>query len=203
MQALAVMMKQREIELKLSIDEDIYKALCKALESVGETQKQTNIFFDSKENVLQKNKWALRLRHENQKSSLTAKGPSIPKNGVFDREEVEIELAKTECEHLENGFDLQESNFEPCQFLANSYGNLKLVEFLRFNNSRSKLKWNGFVLEIDHSQVKNVDKYELEIETEASRIELLQSSLISYFKENNWEFIPSEKSKLEWALENC
>jgi len=195
-------MKQREIELKLSINQNIYQQLCDKLEPVGEVQNQLNIFFDSEESILQKNKWALRLRHENSISSLTAKGPSSSNNGIFDREEIEIHMAKSELVHLENGFELQKESFEPCQFLTNLYGHLKLKEFLRFNNSRTKLKWKEFTLEIDHSQVKNTEKYELEIETEASKMDLLQSDLADFFKENHWEFSPSQISKLEWALEN-
>jgi len=192
--------KTTETELKLLLTQDSYKALKNQLEKKGVDLKQINIFFDNPEQVLRKNKWALRLRFQNEKAILTAKGPCRPDNGVFQRKEIESEIPFQTGQKLKNGFSIDGINASPAQYILQKFGKLILSPYLTFKNTRSLVDFDGFCLELDHSEANGNSLYELECETETPKLVQIKEKLHHFFDEFGWDFQFSSKSKLEWAL---
>lgn len=200
MTPMTMMMKMnREIELKLLIDKNIYTNLNQSLQNLKTPIHQHNIFFDTHQNSLRNKKWALRLRHEKEKALLTLKGPSTTSHGVHSRIEIEERIDQEKTIELQNGFMKQ---CLPEQFLiAFDFPTEKLCPFLEFKNHRHFKDFQGFTLELDHSIAYGNELYECEFENTQENLQEVSGLIQSYFEENHWPYQPNSKNKLGWALE--
>lgn len=195
------MNSNREIELKLKITENIYNKLISEYSVIKGPFKQVNTFFDSKDFMLIKNKWALRLRNEEGNFFLTAKGPARKTEGYYDRTEIEekIEL-KEKALSLFHGFYLNKTCFRPCIELYKAFGNLFVSDIFSFTNLRTLVKYESLTLELDKTFIRNNIFHELEIEAEMENIENTSEKIKELFSSNKWKFEYSRHGKMSKAV---
>ena len=161
-------MNNRETEIKIKITEEIYNSLISEFKINKGPCKQENIYFDSKDLILLKNRWALRLRKEDEYIFLTTKGPVNNKGKEFyDRPEIEEQISGKEiADWLLSGFNLNEQKYKPCKELYNRFGDLFVSKIFSFRNFRTYIDFNGLLLEADKTLIKDKTFFELEIELE-------------------------------------
>jgi uncharacterized protein YjbK len=192
-------MNNREKELKIKITEHIYKKLISDLKIINGPFDQKNSFFDSEYFTLLKNRWALRLRKEEDSHILTAKGPAVKKSGYYDRPEIEEKLPENiDISAFYKGFNLESMQFKPCVELLKKYGNLFVTEMFSFSNTRTVLEYMGLHLEADRTIIKNSIFYELEIETD--NIEKSSGIIKKLFTGYNWPLEYSKSGKMAKAV---
>lgn len=195
------MMTNREVELKLLLSSEGYERLFEKLAHVGHPRKQINKFYDSEEGVLRSERWALRLRCDDGHWWLTAKGPSDGQDGISDREELEMEISSAAAEVFrQDDLTLSSLLFEPAQRLLKDYGNMSLVEWMSFENSRQVLSWDGLSLELDHSVCGASHRYELELELPKDQLLMVRGRLENWLNKNSIHFEASDQGKLSWAV---
>lgn len=192
-------MSETESEAKWVLNESAWLTLKKKLPLV-ESLRQNNLFFDNPEGRLRKEKWALRLRIENQKCFLTAKGPAEISGKIVHRPEIEVELHAGQAELFQAPFRLSDILVTPCEYLCDRFGDLELETFLGFDNHREVLSWEGFFLELDCSECLGHKRFELEWEAEADVLEKNLPRLEKWLQEEKIETKNSSMGKLSWAL---
>ncbi len=167
-------MLPQEIEIKLDLQsEENYNKLIDRFGLTGKPNRQENYFFDSGNMDLSKNGWALRLRVEENKSSLTLKGKAAKSSGgLAIRDEVEVlildEIAK---KYAING--LKDGNIpdEIAKIIRPIVNPRDLVQRLYFVNNRFRVNFSSgdidLLFEIDKTEYDDATiDYELEIELE-------------------------------------
>ena len=196
------MQNNRETEIKIKITEEIYNSLISEFKINKGPCKQENIYFDSKDLILLKNRWALRLRKEDEYIFLTTKGPVNNKRKEFyDRPEIEEQISGKEiADRLLSGFNLNEQKYEPCKELYNRFGDLFVSKIFSFRNFRTYIDFNGLLLEADKTLIKDKIFFELEIETNIKNIKDVSGKVKKLFKDYNWPLQYSKKGKMEKAV---
>ncbi len=196
------MQKNRETEIKIKITEEIYNLLVSEFKIIKGPNLQENIFFDSKDLMLLKNRWALRLRKEDQCFILTTKGPVNNKeNEYYDRPEIEEQISGKEIsERLLSGFNLNEQKYKPCKELYNRFGDLFVSKIFSFKNYRTYIDFNGLILEADKTLIKDKIFFELEIETNIKNIEDVSKKIKKLFEDYDWPLQYSKKGKMAKAV---
>ena len=192
--------KTHEVELKLLLSSKSYTGLRRELGEYRMLLNQKNTFFEDSEGVLASEKWALRIRQENEDVYVTVKGPSLrTPGGIFKREEYESKIPYFSYQRAQEGFCLEEVPAPPLDFLREKYGNMHVRPFLQFSNTREVYDWQGFSLEVDHSRCKDQELFELEVEGENQELVRGSALLESLFARHNWAFTPSTTGKFTWA----
>jgi uncharacterized protein YjbK len=190
-----------EVECKLGLDEATYEKIKTFFSNaLPEPIRQKNTFFDTLEKSLLSAHWVFRLRIEGGKSFLTAKSKGTVKGSVHSRPEYECEIPTNLALELANGFDLSECDTLPCGKLRDALGDLSLVPYMSFENTRIPIPWESYLLELDRFEIKGSVYYELEAETDSTGITELENKLKRLFEANGWTFTPSPMSKYKRAL---
>ena len=167
-------MLPQEIEIKLDLQsEENYNKLIERFGIKVKPARQENYFFDSANMDLSKNGWALRLRVEENKSSLTLKGKAAKSSGgLAIRDEIEVLIPdETAQKYVING--LKDANIpdEIAQIIRPIVNPRDLIQKLYFVNNRYRVNFSGgdidLLFEIDKTEYADgsID-YELEIELE-------------------------------------
>jgi uncharacterized protein YjbK len=194
-------MTTREVELKLSISSEGYERLIELMPPKGKTREQLNIFFDDTAGTLREARWGFRLRCDDDVWFLTAKGPNKKNDGISDREEIECEVSETVAQKLITGQTcLSDFTEVPATHLLKAFGNIKLQEWMRFNNHRQVLVWHDIELELDHSICEGQNRYEIEVELPMDELLSIRERLEHWLKKNSIFIHPSEEGKLAWAV---
>jgi len=194
------MNKNQETELKLEITENIYNIFRDKISRKSKKVCQINHFFDSKENHLLKIKWTLRIRIEDDKAFITAKGPGKKNGAIYSRPEYESDLSKSKAENLLSGFYLSSLNKLPVEEAKRRVGDLYVSPFLSFKNERIYFEWRKLNIELDKTIIKNNIFYEIEIETNFDKCKQVEKEIRSFFTKQGWIFIPSKMSKFKRAF---
>ena len=190
-----------ECEIKLELTDALYSDILSQTLKSGSPVRQRNFFFDSKDKRLGHERWALRLRQEDSIFQLTAKGPSQKREGgIYVRTEIESEVPSATASAMLKGFYLEDCPFPPCPNLKEAFGNLQVTCFLDFSNTRVRVQWKSYILELDETQIAGQLFYELELEAKAEQMDQAQRELRTWFEIHHWPYIPSKVSKLERAL---
>lgn len=192
-------MSETESEAKWILNEAAWASLKQLLPQM-DTLEQSNHFFDSSNGQLRQAKWALRLRKENHKEFLTAKGPAEITGKVVHRPEIEVEVSPDHLKHFDVSFRLSEIPLAPCEVLQEKFGNLEMQKFLSFYNQRQILLWEGQSLELDCSECLGQKRYELEWEAPADILDQNLPKLEKWLQEEKIETTNSTMGKLSWAL---
>jgi len=165
-----------EIEVKINLqNEDFYRRLIDLLDVKSEPVLQSNYFFDTKDSILAKNQWALRLRFEKDTAIFTLKGGrrSSPE-GLSIRTEIEGEIEFESADRLRTRGSLEITEL-PANIhdrLEDPVANRPLELLYSFRNYRHKVpvshSGGDYVFEIDRTEFPdNSIDYELEIEIES------------------------------------
>lgn len=198
----------REIEIKLDLGSFAnYLKLLGSLGEMGEEEQQKNVFFDTKDRLLGKQGWALRVRTSNDKAYLTLKGISAKQGSATIREEIETEIPKALAERLiAQEADLLTGSGELLERVRSVVADRDVTPFLAFDNLRRARKYRlgdrEFVLEVDRTEYADgyVD-YELEVELDRpERAEMAEQGLRKLFGSLEIPFVQQLESKFGRAL---
>ncbi len=201
--------KKEEIEIKLNlISKENYERLLLNFECEKNFITQSNIFYDTADKILLANKWALRLRSEDSKGFITAKGVTSKSGAASVRDEIEIEIDSEKVDRITASPDkLLEHVSKEFDFLNEFIQGAPLVKLVEFKNIRRKIEYTGpsgelYVLEIDRTEFQNgrVD-YELEIELEdKNKIPAAENAVERLFDSLSIPYQVESKSKFARAL---
>lgn len=186
-------MKQLEIELKTLVSKENYLKLC-AFYQLTDNQfhTQTNIYFDTSDRKLQKQKCALRIRRYADYGELTLKSPQTV--GLLETTDT-LTLAETNrCIQKQlifaNGTvanELQKLNIEPNDLLV----------LANLTTRRAEFSIEEGLLALDESWYNQQHDYELELEvTDATKGKI---AFENYLKQHELPFLPAE-SKIMRAV---
>ncbi|MBN2442162.1 MAG: CYTH domain-containing protein [Spirochaetales bacterium] len=190
----------QEAEIKLQLTHEIYDKL-KELSTGSKNQlNQKNFFFDSAEKLLYQKRWILRIRIDELNGYITVKGPTTIKDAVHYRPEYESILSKKKALSLLQGFHIQSLSNAPCSEIIARFGDMYVLPFLSFNNTRISFVWKEWNFELDKTTIEDEIYYELEIETNPSKMEFLEKEIKNLFHINGWEYKPSSIGKFQRAL---
>lgn len=189
----------REIELKIEITEEIYTSLIKQFPIIR-NELQENYFFDTENRILNSNFWALRIRFQEGKAFLTAKGPKIIQSDEQIRPEYEVELPLDVGKKMQNGIELDKGLYPPINILYEKFGKILLLPLLSFTNQRIYIAWKQWILEIDKTCIGAKIFYELEIEAAIDTISSLKTEVMDFFAFHNWELKYSKSDKFSRAV---
>lgn len=168
-------MENIEIEYKVMIDKKGYEKLLNHFNGQLSSFKQTNYYFDSIDEKINKNKLSLRIREKNNKYIVTLKEPY--ENGRLEHEYVvknnELASFPSQIINLLNKYDIKVS---------------ELYNFATLTTIRNEIKIDDSLLCIDYSTYNEMEDYEVECESnslekgQAIIENLLNSLSISYTK---------------------
>ncbi|KAI3648228.1 hypothetical protein MP228_006082 [Amoeboaphelidium protococcarum] len=168
-----------EIEVKLKLPDKaahqrVIELLTKEAKPLG-TEIQTNNFFDSEDNALQKVRNVMRIRQKiksggSESYVLTLKGNAVLENGVSRVEENEETLGSDVAKRLiEDPSQIAEA--------ASTSKSALLKQIIEkfddqsgwkkvgsFKNQRQKFQWKDYVLEVDETMFQHGTCYEIELE---------------------------------------
>lgn len=165
-------MLPQEIEINLDLQqEENYNKLIERFGISDQPTRQENYFFDSENMELSKNGWALRLRIEDNKSSLTLKGTTAhSSDGLAIRDEIEISIPdETAKKYAENGLKGGNIPDEIARIIQPIVNPRDLIQRIHFVNNRLRVNYSGgdidLLFEIDRTEFADgsID-FELEIE---------------------------------------
>ncbi|KAI3630599.1 hypothetical protein MIR68_012034 [Amoeboaphelidium protococcarum] len=169
-----------EIEVKLKLldkaaHQRVIEHLTKEAKPLGK-EIQTNNFFDTEDNALQKVRNVMRIRQKiksggSESYVLTLKGNAVLENGVSRVEENEETLSSDEAKSL-----IEDPTQMISQATSTSKSALLKQIFEKFNdqsgwkkvgsfkNERQKFQWKDYVLEVDETMFQHGTCYEIELE---------------------------------------
>lgn len=162
---------ERELKLNLENESNYHKILTFWGYTCKETH-QLNVFYDTGNSLLKKRKLALRIRKENSKYTLTAKGANLSHDEYVTRPEIECFLPRATAEAIfEKKKNISELDEKPVRWIRKQLNNRLpfLIEVIRFENLRQEMKVpleNQMILfHLDKTSYSDdVTDYELEIE---------------------------------------
>jgi len=191
----------KEAEIKLQLTESEYNQFKKKYSSPNKGVVQNNYFFDTDNFILLQNKWVLRIRIEDSaRGYMTMKGPGEIVDGMYIRPEYELSIPLKKAESYLHGFKIGSVRLFPGSGILERFGNLFVNQFLFFRNLRVSFPWKKWVFELDKTVIMDQEFYELEVETEPEKRDLLINDLMKLFKDNNWTYTISPVSKFKRAL---
>lgn len=187
----------QEIELKLLIaPQDVKKFMRHDLllrhTIKFSTQTSHNTYYDTNDNVLQKNGYALRIRHVNDTFLLTVKGAEQIKDGLFQRQEWEYKITNAQLDFSGLPLELQ-------QFLKPLQSKLKPI----FNTNFTRREWTvkfyhtTIKVALDQGEIIAGNKKELinEVELELFSGEIVELLIFADRLKNEINLIESNLSK--------
>lgn len=173
----------REVELKYRLPDEAALTAVARLAAGMElgTVHQVNHFFDTRDRALDRNRLVLRLRNEDGRHWVTAKGPSTVGSGALAvRDEVEVEVSQKVADRLLDGTDsplaalaTTAQALAPALWVALSQTLLgqPLVRIGQFENDRRRILWHPagsrlpVTLELDRTTFPGgIRHYEVELE---------------------------------------
>lgn len=160
-----------EIEFKTFISKEVYESLLEKYKQKDNILVQTNHYFDSKNEDLEKQKKVLRIRQKGSQYKLTKKSPG---NGCNIENHVFLTSEQAK-DMLKNGFDAS---------IIDEKINVKLVGAL--TTHRSKMPYKSGYLFFDKSSYNGITDYEIEYEAPEEEkgkkefAEFLESNHIEY-----------------------
>ncbi|TPX49442.1 hypothetical protein SeLEV6574_g01443 [Synchytrium endobioticum] len=169
-----------EVEVKLRLDADNFQRALQLLEHAGDcrgTDLQDNFFFDGLDDELAKSQTVFRIRrirgirHNNPNQPLpytvTLKANAILTDGVSCVEELEHSIDASLAEALIENPNLLMSSHSSHPILNHVYQRASATGFKRighFKNTRTRVWWDGLLLEMDETHFDFATAYEIEIE---------------------------------------
>lgn len=202
-------MLPQEIEIKLDLqNKDNYDKLIKRFEIIDKPTRQENYFFDSDKMDLSNNGWALRLRIEKNKSSLTLKGTtSQSSNGLAIRDEIETLIPdQTARKYAESGLRRGNIPEEIANIIQSIISTKNLTQRLYFINDRYRVNYSegeiDLLLEIDKTVFNDGSTdYEMEIELKDQlSYQKALSSVTAFFDSLQIVMVFQNNSKFARAL---
>ncbi len=199
---------RKEIEIKLDLQSFTnYLKLIGCLGQIDRRNRHLNGFFDTKDRRLSELGWAFRVRAEDNRGLVTAKGKNITDGLAAVREEIEVDISRGKAlEILRLGNDVLELDVPPTAFIRELVEHAKLYKILSFECNREiksfRLGDKNRIFEVDTTNFTDgtVD-YELEVEIDDPKeIEIVGGDLQSLFASLDIPFIPQKQSKFARAL---
>lgn len=166
-----------EIEAKILLDKENYEKIIKELHFPEEKTKQTNYYFDSKDQILKKYAMVLRIRESEHNFVLTIKAPLS--EGLLEKNQ---NLSEKEAE------DLIDHNIFPEGDIANFLEMLQidaksLIVLATLTTSRKHTTYNGTKLDISRNTYGSMIDYELECDSNSrSKSEETLKEICKQFK---------------------
>ncbi len=167
-------MKQDEIEIKLNLSNEAnYRNIINYLTPEISPVKQENYFFDTEKRALSNAGWALRIRKEAGKSTITAKGPRKTENGGLTiRAEIEENIDVNQAgKFIAKGINLAALPPSIAKIITDICPDKNLERILSFINHRTiaRHEIDGIAVEIaiDRTEYSN-DSVDFEFEAELS-----------------------------------
>lgn len=181
-----------EIEAKMLLSKKDYDMLVKELHFPEEKVKQTNYYFDSKDQILKKYGMILRIRHSSEQYVLTMKAPLS--EGLLEKNQ---NLSNKEAE------DLIDHNIFPNGDIANFLDMLQieaknLVVLATLTTSRKHIEYNNTKLDI--SQNTYGDKVDFELECDSDSAITSQNTLKDICAQYKMHYALNTLSKEERAI---
>lgn len=151
-----------EIEAKILLSKNNYEKLVKELKFPEEKLKQTNYYFDSKNQVLKKYGMILRIRETDGNYVLTMKAPLS--EGLLEKNQ---NLTEKEAD------DLIDHNIFPQGDIFNFLEMLQiepsiLIVLATLTTARRHIEYNGTILDISQNNYGNKIDYELECDSDSA-----------------------------------
>ena len=209
---MSTLQQRLEIEVKLALDS--FPDYLKVRGFLGNPDKefaQTNCFFDSEDRQLHKDRWALRVRVEDDRGLITLKGPSDAEDTsqmATIREEIESEIDRSVAQAvIELRTDVLSLDVDPVKFIKKKYPDLALSRLVQFENERLikqyKMGSYSYDLELDKTVYGDGSTdYELEVEVDRQEeMPTVVRSLQKLFESLKVPFERQTKTKFERALE--
>ncbi len=184
-----------EIEAKILLSKQDHDKLIKSLNFPEERLKQTNYYFDSKDQILKKFNMILRIRQTDGKYVLTMKAPLS--EGLLEKNQ---NLSDGEAINLidHNVFP----NGEIDEFLNMLQIDPKsMVLLATLTTSRRFVKYND--TKLDLSQNSYGDKIDYELECDSDSAILSQKTLKEICQKNGIAYVPNTLSKEQRAITNA
>lgn len=197
-----------EIEIKVNLGSFAnYLKLLGHLGETGHEEHQRNSFFDTKNQILKMQGWALRLRTTDTTSFITLKGTTSQSGAAAVREEIESEIPRVlATEVLTEERDIMSVTSPPVDRIRSIINDAPLYRFLSFDNFRRthpyRLQDGEYMFEVDKTEFDDghVD-YELEIELDTKlKVDSLIHELGRLFSSLDIPFVPQTESKFARAL---
>jgi len=198
-----------EIEIKLDLSNEAnYRNILDHLSPDSSPVKQENYFFDTQERSLSESGWALRIRKEDAKATVTAKGPKKEDaEGLTIRQEIEEEIDANQSDLFIKG------NIDPADLppdIVLTIGDIcsgrKLEKAISFINFRTTARSNtdGITVEIAIDRTEYSDgsvDFELEVElSEKSKYKAVTNIIEGIFDKAGVPLIIQADSKYARAL---
>jgi len=201
----------QEIEIKLDLqNEENYLKLIDFFDAGGNSVRQSNYFFDTRDNALSSLGWACRIRIEDDRRAfMTLKGPREKSSvGPAVRTEIEEKMDLMRAgESIEHGMDISDLTDGLKQIPEAAIEDEKLSKKLSFENHRTSISYaladRSINLEMDRTVFSDgsID-YEVEIElAEMSTYESILEGIRNLFEELSIPVVIQSKSKYRRALE--
>ncbi len=181
-----------EIEAKMLLSKTDYDTLVKELHFSEEKIKQTNYYFDSKDQVLKKYGMILRIRNSSKQYVLTMKAPLS--EGLLEKNQ---NLSEKEAE------DLIDHNIFPNGDIANFLDMLQidassLIVLATLTTVRKHAEYNSTKLDISQNTYGSKVDYELECDSDSAIRS--QETLKEICKTYKIRFSPNTISKEQRAI---
>ncbi len=198
----------REIEFKLNLETFInYLKLIGFLGRIEHEERQVSAFFDTEDRKLAGLGWALRVRVESSRGTVTVKDFGKEVGAVVIRQEIEAEIPRADAvEILSLRADIMSFDILPIECITQKAGAVSVAKLVQFENVRQKKLFkigdDNYILEIDKTEFNDgsVD-YELELElTDPDRIEVVEDGLKKLFSSLEIPYQPQSESKFARAL---
>ncbi|MEA2030310.1 MAG: CYTH domain-containing protein [candidate division Zixibacteria bacterium] len=199
----------REIEVKIDLSSFVnYLKLIGLLGQIDYELHQVNCFFDTEDNLLSGNGWALRIRTEEQSGLVTLKSNASLSDKVAIRNEFEAPIPyDTAVEIIQLKQDIFTLDVPPVAYIKEQFGDIKLARLVHFENNRQRksFKTDDYTYNFDVDTTTFSDgsvDYELEIELPSEdQVDTLYDTLRTLFTSLAIPFESQTKSKLARALD--
>ena len=152
------MTQEIEIEYKNLLTKDEYEQLLHSLPFPPSGNKQTNHYFESKDNLLKKEACALRIREKAGKYQLTLKEPHP--DGLLETHD---SLTEQEANAWLDGNIIPKKNTEK-QLLNKGISMKELLYCGYLTTIRREIPYQGVLLVLDYSTYHGQEDYEFELE---------------------------------------
>ncbi len=198
-----------EIEIKLDLSNEAnYRNILNLLTPEASSIRQENYFFDTYERSLFAAGWALRIRLEEDKTTVTAKGPKKNKDeGLAIRQEIEEEIDTNQSDMLLSGYiDTASLPSEIADSIKGYCSGRKFKKIVSFINHRTMVghEANGITIEVAIDRTEYSDRsvdFELEVElSKISQYKAVMSVIEGIFDKAGVPVILQNESKYARAL---
>jgi len=205
-------MKQDEIEIKLDLsNETNYRNIINHLSPEISPVKQENYFFDTQKRSISNAGWALRIRKEAGKSTITAKGPRKTEGGGLTiREEIEEDIDVNQAGNfIENGINLTALPPQIAKIIMDICPDKRLEKILSFVNYRTIAghEIDGIAVEIAIDRTEYSDDsvdFEFEAElSEKSKYKSVMAMIDGIFEQVGVPIVFQAESKYARALKKA